>query len=105
MQYSNLQFFRQTRVEFEKEHLSHSIELEDIDTLPEQGFSTEKVLKEAKKYIGLGHSDWKTGSESGTVYNGRCVLFRLYDKCYYNEAHLLIFLYFIIHCLRKRYSY
>ena len=83
MQYSNLPFFRQTQVEFEKEHLSHSIELEDIERLPENGFSTEKVLIEAKKYIGLGHTDWKTGSESGTVYNGTCVLFRPDNRCYY----------------------
>ena len=31
----------------------------------------ETVLKEAKKIISLGNGDWKTGSESGTVYNGK----------------------------------
>ena len=31
----------------------------------------EAVLSEAKKIINLGNGDWKSGSESGTVYNGR----------------------------------
>ena len=30
----------------------------------------EAVLSEAKKIINLGNGDWKSGSESGTVYNG-----------------------------------
>ena len=31
----------------------------------------ETVLSEAKKIINLGNGDWKSGSESGTVYNGK----------------------------------
>ena len=61
----------QTQINFEKEHLRYSTGLQDFETLPEQGLNTDVVLKEAKKYVGLGHFDWKTGSESGTVYNGR----------------------------------
>ena len=53
--------------------MSVSSELQDFEKLPEQGLKIETVLKEAKKYISIGHSDWKTGSESGTVYNGKFV--------------------------------
>ena len=62
-----------TQVGFETEHLSHSPDLQDYEKLPDQGLRFETVLKEAKKYISLGHSNWKTGSESGTVYNGTFV--------------------------------
>ena len=44
--------------------------MEDLAKLPERGLEKDKVLEEAKKIISLGHTNWKTGSESGTVYNG-----------------------------------
>jgi hypothetical protein len=38
--------------------------------LPSHGLSKEQVLEKAKEYLGLGEVDWRTGSCSGTVYNG-----------------------------------
>ena len=46
--------------------------MDELDRLPEKGMSVETVLKEAKSILALGDGDWKTGSESGTVYNGDC---------------------------------
>jgi len=59
----------------ENEFLSHCTEVEDLAKLPERGMEKEMVLEEAKKIISLGHTDWKTGSESGTVYNGMLIYF------------------------------
>ena len=50
--------------------------MDELDRLPEKGMSVETVLKEAKSILALGDGDWKTGSESGTVYNGDCYLSR-----------------------------
>ena len=46
--------------------------MDELDRLPEKGMSVETVLKEANSILALGDGDWKTGSESGTVYNGDC---------------------------------
>ena len=46
-------------------------DVDNYEKLPDQGMKIETVIKEAKKIISLGNGDWKTGSESGTVYNGR----------------------------------
>ena len=48
--------------------------MDELDRLPEKGMSVETVLKEAKSILALGDGDWKTGSESGTVYNGDCYI-------------------------------
>lgn len=55
----------------EQEFLKYCTEVDNYEKLPEQGMKIETVLKEAKKIISLGNGDWKTGSESGTVYNGK----------------------------------
>ena len=52
--------------------MKYCIDVDELDSLPEKGMSVETVLKEAKSILGLGDGDWKTGSESGTVYNGDC---------------------------------
>ena len=53
--------------------------MDELDRLPEKGMSVETVLKEAKSILSLGDGDWKTGSESGTVYNGDCFYFKMYS--------------------------
>jgi len=70
------------QVELENDFLSHVTEIEELAKLPEQGMDKQKVLKEAKKIISLGHTDWKTGSESGTVYNGNDTLTDLMTNVY-----------------------
>ena len=58
-------------MEFEQNNLSITANIEDIEKLPEKGWSIDDVLKGAQNYMSCGETDWKTGSESGTVYNGR----------------------------------
>ena len=53
--------------------------MDELDRLPEKGMSVETVLKEAKSILALGDGDWKTGSESGTVYNGDCYFVKMYS--------------------------
>ena len=50
--------------------MKYCLNVDELDRLPEKGMDVETVLKEAKSILGLGDGDWKTGSESGTVYNG-----------------------------------
>ena len=52
--------------------MKYCLNVDELDRLPEKGMNVETVLKEAKSILGLGDGDWKTGSESGTVYNGEC---------------------------------
>ena len=52
--------------------MKYCLDVDELDRLPEKGMDVETVLKEAKSILGLGDGDWKTGSESGTVYNGGC---------------------------------
>ena len=66
----------------EQEFLKYCTEVDNYEKLPEQGMKIETVLKEAKKIISLGNGDWKTGSESGTVYNGKA------DCQYLNQNRL-----------------
>ena len=51
--------------------MKYCTEVDNYEKLPEQGIKLETVLTEAKKIINLGNGDWKSGSESGTVYNGK----------------------------------
>ena len=55
---------------FEKELLSHSAHLKDINHLPETGWSRDEIIAQTKIYLGLGEFDWRQGTQSGTVYNG-----------------------------------
>jgi len=71
-----------TQVELEKEFLKYCINVDELDRLPEKGMSVETVLKEAKSILALGDGDWKTGSESGTVYNGNDILTDLMTNVY-----------------------
>jgi len=70
------------QVDLEKEFLKYCTEVDNYEKLPEQGMKLETVLSEAKKIINLGNGDWKSGSESGTVYNGNDVLTDLMTKVY-----------------------
>ena len=51
--------------------MGHSGHLKDIVQLPESGMSREEILELTKTYLGLGEYDWRQGTQSGTVYNGR----------------------------------
>ena len=74
-----LQF--QTQVELEKEFLKYCLNVDELDRLPEKGMDVKTVLKEAKSILALGDGDWKTGSESGTVYNGKCFFKARFPFC------------------------
>jgi hypothetical protein len=60
----------QVKKSFEKELLSHSAHLKDINHLPETGWSRDEIIAQTKIYLGLGEFDWRQGTQSGTVYNG-----------------------------------
>jgi len=46
--------------------------MKDFIELPSEGMTGEQILKVVSDIIELGDSDWRDGSQSGTVYNGIC---------------------------------
>jgi len=44
--------------------------MKDFIELPSEGMTGEQILKVVSDIIELGDSDWRDGSQSGTVYNG-----------------------------------
>lgn len=70
------------RLNFEKELLSHTSHMYDVNRLPEKGWTKEEILEQTKVYLGLGEFDWRKGTQSGTVYNGNEALTELMTEVY-----------------------